>query len=61
MKTKDEYKEVTNKSPMFGLDCEMCQTKAGSELTRISVVNENHEVNIDLDFSIVLLNLISFL
>ncbi|GBP80218.1 RNA exonuclease 5 [Eumeta japonica] len=42
--TKDEYKPVTSKSPMFGLDCEMCITNAGSELTRISIVNEKHEV-----------------
>ncbi|KAB7505897.1 putative RNA exonuclease NEF-sp, partial [Armadillidium nasatum] len=32
------YDEVTPNSPMFGIDCEMCQTIAGHELTRISVV-----------------------
>ncbi|KAJ8713481.1 hypothetical protein PYW07_013851 [Mythimna separata] len=42
--TKDEYAPVTVTSPMFGIDCEMCLTSAGSELTRISVVNEKHEV-----------------
>ncbi|CAH0694135.1 unnamed protein product [Spodoptera exigua] len=42
--TKDEYAPVTPSSPMFGIDCEMCLTNAGSELTRISVVNEKHEV-----------------
>lgn len=42
--TKDEYAPVTATSPMFGIDCEMCLTNAGSELTRISVVNEKHEV-----------------
>ncbi|XP_023946138.2 RNA exonuclease 5 [Bicyclus anynana] len=38
-----EYKPVTAKSPMFGLDCEMCLTDAGSELTRVSIVNEKHK------------------
>ncbi|XP_050664370.1 RNA exonuclease 5 [Leptidea sinapis] len=42
--SKNKYEAVTPKSPMFGLDCEMCITKAGSELTRVSVVNENYEV-----------------
>ncbi|XP_038206342.1 RNA exonuclease 5 [Zerene cesonia] len=42
--SKDEYKSVTPDSPMFGLDCEMCITNVGSELTRVSVVNEKHEV-----------------
>lgn len=43
--TKDLYEEVTPNSPMFGLDCEMCRTITGElELTRISVVNEKHEV-----------------
>lgn len=42
--TKDKYKEVTANSPMFGVDCEMCRTSAGvNELTRISIINENHE------------------
>lgn len=42
--TKDKYKAVTAKSPMFGVDCEMCRTSAGvNELTRISIINENHE------------------
>ncbi|KAF7995528.1 hypothetical protein HCN44_006635 [Aphidius gifuensis] len=40
--TKDEYLEATPKSPMFGLDCEMCRTTLGiPELTRISIVDEN--------------------
>ncbi|KAL4707726.1 hypothetical protein ACJJTC_014907 [Scirpophaga incertulas] len=41
--SKDEYVPVKASSPMFGLDCEMCMTNAGSELTRVSIVNENHE------------------
>lgn len=42
--TKDTYLPVTNSSPMFGLDCEMCRTSAGiNELTRISIVNESFE------------------
>ena len=43
--TKDEYVEATPKSPMFGLDCEMCRTTTDLlELTRISIVDENMEV-----------------
>uniref|UniRef100_A0A8D2J2U7 RNA exonuclease 5 n=1 Tax=Varanus komodoensis TaxID=61221 RepID=A0A8D2J2U7_VARKO len=30
---------ATDSSPLFGLDCEMCLTSKGSELTRISVVD----------------------
>lgn len=42
--TKDKYKEVTSQSPMYAIDCEMCRTSAGvNELTRISIINENHE------------------
>uniref|UniRef100_A0A6M2DJQ9 Putative 3'-5' exonuclease n=1 Tax=Xenopsylla cheopis TaxID=163159 RepID=A0A6M2DJQ9_XENCH len=42
--TKDSYGQVNANSPMFGLDCEMCRTKFGSELTRVSMVNEKFEV-----------------
>lgn len=39
--SKDSYKDVTPSSPMFGIDCEMCQTCIReSELTRVSVVDE---------------------
>lgn len=42
--TKKSYKPVTNRSPMFGVDCEMCRTVAGlNELTRISIVDERYE------------------
>lgn len=43
--TKDIYHEATSKSPMFGLDCEMCKTTTGClELTRISIVDEKMNV-----------------
>ncbi|XP_063363707.1 RNA exonuclease 5 isoform X1 [Cydia amplana] len=45
--TKDQYMPVTDKSPMFGLDCEMCITDAGSELTRVSLVDEKHNMIYD--------------
>lgn len=47
--TKDEYAEVTPLSPMWGLDCEMCRTTVESELTRISIVDENKQVSLDLN------------
>ncbi|KAL7055431.1 hypothetical protein AAHC03_022921 [Spirometra sp. Aus1] len=37
---KDKYEPVTPSSPMFGIDCEMVLTKAGSELARITIVDE---------------------
>ena len=42
--SKPSYTPVTKKSPMFGLDCEMCRTaKAENELTRVSIVDEKYE------------------
>lgn len=42
--TKDNYTEVSARSPMFGVDCEMCRTSAHvNELTRISIINEDHK------------------
>ncbi|XP_060534927.1 uncharacterized protein LOC132707200 isoform X2 [Cylas formicarius] len=46
--TKEKYKNVTPTSPMVGIDCEMCRTSTGElELTRVSAVNEKHEVFYD--------------
>ncbi|XP_077980425.1 RNA exonuclease 5-like [Glandiceps talaboti] len=43
-----KYSEIVHKtSPMFSIDCEMCLTKEGHELTRISVVDENLDVLYD--------------
>ncbi|CAG2189106.1 REX1 [Mytilus edulis] len=46
--SKDGYSTVSNQSPMFAIDCEMCVTTAKKyELTRVSVVNEKLEVVYD--------------
>jgi len=37
--TSDQYIEVSSTSPLFSVDCEMCLTDEGSELTRICVVD----------------------
>ena len=31
---RSEYAEVNDDSPLFSIDCEMCLTNAGSELTK---------------------------
>nr|XP_020729432.1 putative RNA exonuclease NEF-sp isoform X2 [Odocoileus virginianus texanus] len=38
---------VTDNSPLFGLDCEMCLTSKGRELTRISLVAEGGDCVMD--------------
>lgn len=43
--TKNHYLPVTDNSPMYAIDCEMCYTSIGrNELTRVSIVNEQLEV-----------------
>jgi len=37
--TNNSYKEVSPESPLYSVDCEMCLTDEGSELTRICVVD----------------------
>ncbi|XP_030278162.1 RNA exonuclease 5 isoform X2 [Sparus aurata] len=38
---------VTDCSPMFGLDCEMCLTEKGNELARVSLVDSDGECVMD--------------
>ncbi|CAI9735550.1 RNA exonuclease 5 isoform X2 [Octopus vulgaris] len=46
--SKESYEKVTDKSPIFGLDCEMCKTSDGVySLTRVSLVNEKLETVYD--------------
>lgn len=45
---RSKFNEVTDISPMFSIDCEMCLTDAKkSELTRISIVDEEYNVVYD--------------
>ena len=44
----DEYDSVTDESPLFALDCEMCLTQdMVYEVTRITVIDEREEVVLD--------------
>ena len=45
--SKDSYDEVTEDSPLLGLDCEMVYTAAGKlEVARVCLVNEKSEVKL---------------
>jgi len=47
-KTKAKYSPVSDSSPIYSLDCEMCYTTAQKlEVTRLSVVDENYQVVYD--------------
>ncbi|XP_049576572.1 RNA exonuclease 5 isoform X2 [Syngnathus scovelli] len=39
--------DVTDASPLFGLDCEMCLTRRGYELTRVSLVDSEGKCAMD--------------
>lgn len=53
--TKSQYLPVTDKSPMFAIDCEMCYTTIGkNELTRVSIINEQLEVSFSLILYIII-------
>ncbi|KAM4585047.1 RNA exonuclease 5 isoform 2-T3 [Odontesthes bonariensis] len=43
----DSAESVTNSSPLYGLDCEMCQTEKGYELTRVSLVDSDGNCMLD--------------
>ncbi|KAM9769536.1 RNA exonuclease 5 isoform 1-T2 [Menidia menidia] len=43
----DSSDSVTDGSPLYGLDCEMCQTEKGLELTRVSVVDSGGNCVLD--------------
>ncbi|XP_072240813.1 RNA exonuclease 5-like isoform X1 [Leuresthes tenuis] len=43
----DSAESVTNCSPLYGLDCEMCQTEKGYELTRVSLVDSDGNCVLD--------------
>lgn len=45
--TKNNYLPVSDESPMYAIDCEMCYTSIGrNELTRVSIINEQLDVSI---------------
>lgn len=44
VKTRDKYELEPNKHGVFALDCEMCYTTFGLELTRVTIINYKMEV-----------------
>eukprot|EP01083_Nonionella_stella_P260931 889069_1 len=44
----DAPPKSSGRRTLIGLDCEMCTTKEGPELTRVTMVNENHDVILDM-------------
>jgi RNA exonuclease 1 len=42
--TKSKYSLPSNASPLYSVDCEMCLTKMGLEVTRVAVVNSAQQV-----------------
>lgn len=43
--SQDEYNQISEDSPLFSIDCEMCLTSSGAlELTRICIVNSDLDV-----------------
>ncbi|EGT39446.1 hypothetical protein CAEBREN_17109 [Caenorhabditis brenneri] len=46
--TKQRYKKLCSSSPLFSVDCEMCETDlANRALTRISIIDENEATILD--------------
>ncbi|KAF1750769.1 hypothetical protein GCK72_017320 [Caenorhabditis remanei] len=46
--TKMRYKKITHSSPLYSVDCEMCETThANRELTRISLIDEKQNTILD--------------
>lgn len=46
--TKEQYTPVSNESPLFGLDCEMCRIRGNEvQLARITLVDEQEQVLLD--------------
>jgi len=49
--TKNHYLPVSDESPMYAVDCEMCYTSIGkNELTRVSIINEQLDVSCHINY-----------